>query len=102
MFPCRNDPTPFIFGGIAVTWLVMVLFYLFIIGLALLGTIFWIIELIDVCRREFPDPNTKIIWILVLLFSHGVGALVYYFAGRSQGWLPGQAPLRYSAAFFRG
>jgi hypothetical protein len=61
-----------------------------ILGIAL--SIFWIIELIDVARREFPDPNTKILWLLVILFTHTLGAIIYYFAGKSQGTLPGQAP----------
>lgn len=69
---------------------VLFVFWLFIIALSLAATVFWIAELIDACRREFPDPNTKIIWILVLIFSHGIGALVYFFVGKPQGWLPGQ------------
>ena len=54
--------------------------------------VFWIIELIDVARREFPDPNTKILWVLVILFTHTIGAIIYYFAGKPQGTLPGQYP----------
>ncbi|MDQ3815710.1 MAG: PLD nuclease N-terminal domain-containing protein [Armatimonadota bacterium] len=53
-------------------------------------TIFWIIELIDVARREFPDPNAKLIWLLIVLLAHGIGALVYYFVGKDQGYLPGE------------
>lgn len=68
----------------------MFLFWLFIAALGVAATVFWIVELIDACRREFPDPNTKLVWILVLIFSHGVGALVYFFVGKPQGWLPGQ------------
>ena len=55
----------------------------------LLGTIFWIVELVDVARREFPDSNTKVLWLLVVLLSHGIGALVYYFVGKRQGYIPG-------------
>lgn len=55
-------------------------------------TIFWIVEIIDVARREFPDPNTKILWLLVILFTHPIGTIVYYFAGKPQGTLPGQFP----------
>ena len=61
-----------------------------ILGIAL--SVFWIIELIDVIRREFPDPNTKILWLLVILFTHTLGAIIYYFAGKPQGTLPGQSP----------
>ena len=84
---------PVFFGGIfAAMFGAFFLVWLALIGLSLVATVFWIIELVDVCRREFPDQNTKLIWILVLIFSHGVGALVYFVVGRPQGWLPGQAP----------
>lgn len=92
-----GDPTPWIAGGIGAFYLGIIALYLLMIGFAVLATVFWIVELVDVSRREFPDPNTKVIWIVVLIFSHGVGAIVYYFAGRQQGWLPGQAPQGWSA-----
>ena len=60
---------------------------LFIIALVLLPSILWLVELIDVVRRRFPDPATKIVWVLVVIFTHFVGALVYYFVGRKQGTL---------------
>ncbi len=80
------DPSGAIIGG-------LFLFWGFIILLSLASFVFWIVELIDVCRREFRDPNTKLLWILMVVFLHGLGALIYYFAGRSQGWLPGETPL---------
>ena len=60
---------------------------LFILALVLLPSIFWLVELIDVVRRRFPDPTVKIVWVLVVIFTHFVGALVYYFVGRRQGTL---------------
>lgn len=69
------------FGVFFMVWLLAL-----VLGIA--STVFWIVELVDACRREFPDQNTKLVWILVLIFSHGVGALVYYFVGKNQGRLP--------------
>ncbi len=69
------------------------LFYGFIILLSIASFVFWIVEIIDVARREFAEPNTKIIWLLVVVILHGLGALIYYFAGRPHGWLPGQRPI---------
>jgi H+/Cl- antiporter ClcA len=57
--------------------------FFFVIGL--LATIFWIVALVDAARRQFYDPNMKIVWILVVFFLHFLGALVYWFAGRQQG-----------------
>ncbi|MGI4787723.1 MAG: PLD nuclease N-terminal domain-containing protein [Janthinobacterium lividum] len=50
-------------------------------------------EIIDVAQREFREPNTKVIWLLVVVLGHGIGSIVYYFAGKPQGWLPGEMPL---------
>ena len=84
----NNPPDPS--GGIIVG---IFLFYGFFILLALASFVFWIVELVDVARREFKDSNTKLLWVLVVALAHGLGALIYYFAGRPQGWLPGQTPL---------
>ncbi len=47
--------------------------------------ILWIVALVDLLQRadsEFPNhqsgSNDKVVWILVVLFLHGIGALVYY------------------------
>ena len=61
--------------------------------LALASFVFWVIEIIDVARRQFPQPNTKTLWLLVVVLGHGLGAIVYYFAGKPLGWLPGETPL---------
>ncbi len=44
----------------------------------------WIIALVDCAKREnqeFPSPsdNSKVLWILIVVFSGGVGAIIYYF-----------------------
>jgi len=70
----------------------IVLFYGFFILLSLASFIFWIIEIVDVARREFRDPNGKLLWLLVVILTGGLGALIYYFVGRPQGWLPGETP----------
>lgn len=64
-----------------------------VIGLA--ATIFWIVELVDVMRREFADATVKLVWVLVILFGHFVGSIVYYFVGRQQGHIPGAVPRAY-------
>ena len=68
-----------------------VLYGIFIL-LALASVVFWIIEIVDVARRQFPDQNAKTLWLLVVVLGHGIGALVYYFAGKPLGWLPGETP----------
>lgn len=53
------------------------IFLLTIITVALLGTIFWIWMLIDCAMNESNQGNDKIIWILIILFTHLIGALIY-------------------------
>ncbi|GHO88750.1 PLD nuclease N-terminal domain-containing protein [Dictyobacter formicarum] len=49
---------------------------------ALLGSVFWIWMIIDCLKFERPNSNDKIIWILVILFTHAVGAIIYFFMRR--------------------
>ena len=63
---------------IAVFWLAGI--FLFVV---------WIIMLVDCVKRdnsEFPNAgeNTKIMWLLIILLSSGVGAIIYYFVVRKK------------------
>lgn len=46
--------------------------------------VFWIWMLVDCIKNPSLDSTHKIIWVLVILFLHGLGGLIYYFAGRSK------------------
>ncbi|MBI1175907.1 hypothetical protein GC207_00550 [bacterium] len=52
------------------------------LAISLLGTIFWIWMIIDCATKESSEGNDKIIWILIILFTHIIGALIYFFARR--------------------
>ena len=51
--------------------------------------ILWVVALIDLLQREAsdfpnaragrPDPNERLIWVLIVLLVGTVGAIVYYF-----------------------
>jgi len=52
-------------------------FFIFIIGIVILSFVFWIWMLIDcLTRKKFED---KLVWVLVILFLHVIGAILYYF-----------------------
>jgi heme/copper-type cytochrome/quinol oxidase subunit 2 len=58
---------------IVIAWLAGIFFF-----------VIWIITLVDCARRkneDFPNPgeNTKLIWILIIVFAGGIGALIYFF-----------------------
>lgn len=53
-------------------------------GFALLATVFWILMLVDCATKESSAGNDKLIWVLVILFTHLLGALIYFFIRRPQ------------------
>jgi hypothetical protein len=65
-------------------WLILALVALVIFPFS---SIFWIVELVDAIRRQFDEPNLKVVWVLVILFGHFLGALLYYAIGKKQGVL---------------
>jgi hypothetical protein len=52
----------------------------FVIGV--LAFVFWIWMLIDAIKNERLSSTEKIVWVLVIIFLHALGALIYYLAGR--------------------
>jgi hypothetical protein len=61
--------------------LLMVLFFLPVV---LLATVFWVWMLVDCATKEPSQGNDKIIWILVIIFTHWIGALIYYLVRRPE------------------
>lgn len=53
-----------------------------LVGLALLAMGFWIWMLIDCATKESNIGNDKLIWVLIILFTHLLGALLYCFVRR--------------------
>ena len=52
---------------------------LFAIVIGVLFLIFWIWMLIDCLKRDFKKDVEKIVWVLVIIFLHVLGAAIYYF-----------------------
>jgi len=64
-----------------------------IIGLfiALLGLlvvvlifVFWIWMLIDCIKNTRLTDTERVVWVLVIIFLHALGALIYLLAGRNK------------------
>lgn len=64
-------------------WLVMP-FVFFAICLAIATQILWLWMLIEVLTRETDDGNTRLVWTLVIIFCHWLGALIYLLVRRSE------------------
>ena len=51
---------------------------------ALAGIAFWIWMLVDCATNEPSEGNDKVIWILVIVLTGWIGALIYLLARRPQ------------------
>jgi len=47
-------------------------------------TVLWIWMIVDCATNEPSEGNDKLIWILVIVLAHGIGALIYLLARRPQ------------------
>jgi len=50
----------------------------------LLFLAFWVWMLIDCLRNKRLSDNERIVWTLVIVFTHALGALIYLLAGRTR------------------
>ena len=64
---------------LALLGILMVLGVLLIVGLVLFFFIFWIMMIVDAAQRKFRSDSDKIVWILIIVFLHILGAIIYYF-----------------------
>lgn len=51
-------------------------------ALVLAATIFWIYMIIECATKESSAGSEKLIWILIIIFTHLIGALLYYVVRR--------------------
>jgi hypothetical protein len=63
-------------GGIAL--LAFLVFAVLGIG----GTILWVWMIVDCATKERSEGNDKLIWILVIVLTHWIGALIYLLVRR--------------------
>ena len=64
--------------------MLMLPFMMMFIGLAIAATVFWIIALVDCLSNEPSAGNDKLIWALVIVFLHWIGALLYFLVRKPQ------------------
>jgi hypothetical protein len=69
---------------------ILIIFWLMFFGIGLLGTLFWIWMLVDCALYEKDQGNTKIVWILIIVFTHFIGALLYLIFQRSKRKTPSE------------
>jgi hypothetical protein len=52
--------------------------------LAAAAFVFWIWMLVDAIKNRSLTDTEKIVWVLVVIFLHFLGALIYFFVGRER------------------
>ncbi len=53
--------------------------FLAFVFIFLLSFILWVWALADCLRNETDEGNTRLIWVIVIVFTYIVGAFLYYF-----------------------
>jgi len=64
-----------IWGGLMIFW--------FIFWIA--AFILWLVALLDVIKRNFPNQSDKILWLVLILVLPGLGPILYFIIGRKKG-----------------
>lgn len=67
-------------GSFGIGELFIVLFAVVALG----ASVFWVFMIIECATKEPAEGNDKLVWILTIVFTHWIGALVYYFVRRPQ------------------
>lgn len=60
-------------------------FILLMMGIFFAAFVFWILMLIDCVKRKFKKDTEKIVWVLVIIYTGIIGALIYYFIVKNKG-----------------
>ena len=69
-------------AGFVGGWELLILAFILIFTLVFF--VFWLIMLIDCIKNPGLSSNERIVWVLVIVFLHALGALIYLLAGRQK------------------
>jgi Phospholipase_D-nuclease N-terminal len=65
-------------------WMLPLLVILLAFGLAVFLFVFWIWMLIDCIKNENIGGTEKVVWVLLMIFFHFLGSLIYFFTARTR------------------
>ncbi len=71
-------------GLILGVWLLPVALVLLGVLFVVLCFAFWIWMLIDCIKNENIGGNEKVAWVIAIALTHCLGAVIYFFAGRTR------------------
>ena len=61
------------------------LLMLFMVLVPVFAVVLWVWMLVDFIQRKFKDKADKVVWIVVIVFTHVIGALIYFFLVKRKG-----------------
>jgi len=73
------DPASAIIGTFAAFFILIFIVSILIFILVILAIVFWIFMIVDAAQREFKQENDKVLWILIVVLTGIIGAIIYYF-----------------------
>ena len=72
-------------AAIGIFFIFIAFFYMLFFAVAIAAFVFWIIMLVDVAQRtNWENENDKTVWVLIVVLTGGIGALIYYFMVRKK------------------
>jgi len=69
-----------------------ILAILMLAAIVLASCIFWIWMLIHAITNKGLTDTEKVMWVVIILFLHFIGGLIYFFVGRPKAIVVGAAP----------
>lgn len=71
--------------AVGIFFIFIMIFYLLMLAAGIAGFIFWILMLVDAAQRtNWETENDKLVWILIVVLTGIIGALIYYFMIRKK------------------
>jgi hypothetical protein len=64
-----------------ISGIIGIFMFLFLAIIGLLAFVFWIWMIIDAIQNKGLTDGEKIAWVLVVIFLHCIGALLYFLIG---------------------
>lgn len=74
-------------------FLIMLIMFSLIIGIG--GTILWIWAIINCIQNRRLSDGEKVLWVLLIIFTHLIGAIIYFIVSRSSNRM---IPYQYTGA----
>ena len=73
-----------LFGGLFLLWMLLIA----------VGFVLWLWALIDAIRNPALDGTMRLVWVLVIVFTYALGAILYLVIGRNMATRAPGDPLR--------